>query len=64
MHAGVPLAVGDLAIAGRDLLALGWAAGPGIGRTLRRLLEAVWEDPALNDRATLLRLAAEEGPAR
>lgn len=64
MHAGVALAVGDLAIAGRDLLALGWAAGPGIGRTLRRLLEAVWEDPALNDRATLLRLAAEEGPAR
>ena len=62
-QAGVPLAVGDLAIAGRDLLELGWAPGPEIGRTLRRLLGAVWEDPGLNDRATLLELAAGEGPA-
>ncbi len=64
MRAGVPLAVGDLAVAGRDLLALGWTAGPGIGRALRRLLEAAWENPALNDRATLLELAAREGPTR
>ena len=58
LHAGVPLSVGELAIAGRDLVALGWSPGPWIGSTLRRLLEAVWEDPALNDRATLLEMAA------
>ncbi len=65
LHARVPLSVRDLAIAGRDLLAMGWVPGPGIGRTLRRLLEAVWHDPALNDRATLRELAAaaEEGPS-
>lgn len=60
LHAGVPLSVGDLAIAGRDLLAMGWTPGAGIGRTLRRLLEAVWRDPALNDRATLRKLAVDE----
>lgn len=63
LRSGVPMALGDLAIAGRDLLELGWAPGPQIGRTLRRLLGAVWEDPDLNDRATLLDLAAGEGPA-
>ena len=63
LHAGVPLSVGELAIAGRDLLALGWVPGPVIGRTLRRLLEAVWQDPALNNRATLLELVAEEDPS-
>ncbi len=67
---GVPLSVGELAIAGRDLLALGWSPGPRIGRTLGSLLEAVWEDPALNRRSTLLHLAREgvpdpgPGPAR
>ena len=61
---GVPMSLGDLAVAGRDLLEKGWAPGPEIGRTLSRLLEAVWEDPGLNDRATLLRLAAGERPAR
>ena len=54
---GIPLSVGELAIAGRDLLELGWSPGPRIGRTLGWLLEAVWEDPALNRRATLLRMA-------
>jgi len=59
LRAGVPVSLGGLAIAGRDLIALGWSPGPGIGSTLRALLEAVWEDPSLNDRATLERLAAE-----
>lgn len=61
---GVPMSMGDLAVAGRDLLELGWAPGPEIGRTLRRLLEAVWEDPDLNDRATLIELATGEGSAQ
>jgi len=58
----VPLSTHELAVAGRDLVALGWTPGPRVGRTLQRLLEAVWRDPSLNDRATLLEIAAEESP--
>ena len=58
----VPMSVHELAVAGRDLVALGWTPGPRVGRTLQRLLEAVWRDPSLNDRATLLDLAAKEPP--
>ncbi len=62
-HAGVPRSVADLAVAGRDLVARGWKPGPGIGRALQRLLEAVWEDPSLNTRAALMEMvgAMEEG---
>ena len=56
----VPMSVHELAVAGRDLVALGWTPGPRVGRTLQRLLQAVWGDPSLNDRATLLEIAAEE----
>ncbi len=56
----VPLSTHELAIAGRDLVALGWTPGPRVGRTLQWLLEAVWGDPSLNDRATLIEIAAEE----
>lgn len=62
--AGVPTSVAQLAIAGRDLVARGWLPGPGIGAALRSLLEAVWEDPALNDRATLLERVAAMTPKR
>lgn len=64
LDAGVPTSVAQLAIAGRDLVALGWLPGPGIGATLRSLLEAVWEDPTLNDRATLLERVAVMTPER
>ena len=57
--AGVPRAVVDLAVAGRDLVARGWKPGPGIGRALRRLLEETWRDPSLNTRAALLERVAE-----
>ncbi|MYA65038.1 MAG: CCA tRNA nucleotidyltransferase [Gemmatimonadetes bacterium] len=56
--AGIPTKVGDLPIAGRDLVAQGWLPGPGIGAALRSLMEAVWEDPTLNDRTTLLEMVA------
>lgn len=61
--AGVPRSVADLAVAGRDLVARGWKPGPGIGRALQRLLEAVWKDPSLNTRAALVEMvgAMEEG---
>ena len=62
--ASVPVNVGDLPVAGRDLVARGWPPGPAIGAALRSLLEAVWEDPALNDRATLLERVAAMNPAR
>ena len=53
-QSGVPRTVGELAIAGRDLLALGWRPGPHIGHALGALLEAVWEDAVPNERAALL----------
>ena len=52
-----PLAVADLAVDGADLMELGIPAGPAIGETLRHLLEAVVDDPARNQRETLLALA-------
>ncbi len=62
--AGIPARVGDLPVAGRDLVAQGWLPGPGIGAALRSLMEAVWEDPTLNDRATLLERVAAMHPPR
>ena len=62
--AGIPTRVGDLPVAGRDLVAQGWLPGPGIGAALRSLMEAVWEDPTLNDRATLLERVAAMDSAR
>ncbi len=56
--ADVALDRGDLAIDGDDLIAeLGATPGPRLGAVLERLLDAVVEDPSLNDRPTLLLLA-------
>ncbi|HKP28167.1 MAG TPA: CCA tRNA nucleotidyltransferase [Gemmatimonadales bacterium] len=46
-----------LAITGDDLMAMGLAAGPALGATLDRLLEAVIIDPGLNHKDKLLELA-------
>ncbi|HET6172112.1 MAG TPA: HD domain-containing protein [Gaiellales bacterium] len=54
---GQPVALPDLAVRGDDLMAAGVPEGPAIGATLRRLLAAVVDDPSLNQRETLLRLA-------
>lgn len=54
-----PLTLGDLAVTGDDLKAAGIPAGPDLGRTLRRLLDAVLDDPAHNTRERLLALARE-----
>jgi tRNA nucleotidyltransferase/poly(A) polymerase len=48
-----PHRLADLAIDGSDLLALGFAPGPALGRALESLLDAVVEDPGLNQRDTL-----------
>jgi tRNA nucleotidyltransferase (CCA-adding enzyme) len=47
----------DLAVDGNDLIALGFAPGPELGRTLRDLLHDVVEDPSRNRRDVLLGLA-------
>jgi tRNA nucleotidyltransferase (CCA-adding enzyme) len=55
-----PIAQRHLAVSGHDLQAeLGLAPGPVIGDLLARLLDAVIEDPARNERSTLLQLARE-----
>ncbi|MFC1573001.1 CCA tRNA nucleotidyltransferase [Candidatus Eisenbacteria bacterium] len=48
------LSVKDLAIGGRELMELGLAEGPGIGRILRALLEKVLDDPDVNTPEALL----------
>jgi tRNA nucleotidyltransferase/poly(A) polymerase len=59
-----PLSARQLAVRGDDLVeALGIVPGPPVGRILRRLLEAVLDDPLLNERASLLALAREWLPA-
>ncbi len=58
LAAEVALDLADLAVRGDDLIdELGMTPGPTIGHVLEVLLERVVEDPALNDRPTLLLLA-------
>jgi tRNA nucleotidyltransferase (CCA-adding enzyme) len=52
-----PHRLGDLVIDGRDLLEVGLAEGPEIGRVLRELLDAVVDDPTLNTREQLIERA-------
>ena len=49
-----------LAIHGGDLIALGYAPGPALGRELDKLLSVVLDDPAKNNRAILLDIAAQD----
>jgi tRNA nucleotidyltransferase (CCA-adding enzyme) len=53
-----PLEIGDLAISGAELRALGLPPGPLYGEILRDLLERVTDDPSLNDRETLIGMVA------
>ena len=53
------IAIADLQVDGEDLVAAGVKAGPALGATLKRLLEMVIEDPAVNRRETLVGLALE-----
>jgi tRNA nucleotidyltransferase (CCA-adding enzyme) len=54
-----PLEIGDLAISGAELRALGIPPGPLYGEILRDLLERVTDEPSLNDRETLMGMVAE-----
>lgn len=53
------ISLSDLAIDGGDLKLLGLRPGPRFGDVLRALRDRVLEDPSLNERETLLRLARE-----
>ncbi|MDR0387095.1 MAG: HD domain-containing protein [Treponema sp.] len=48
----------DLAVSGKDLMAIGVTPGPGMGTILNELLETVVDDPALNRKEALLEIAA------
>ena len=54
---GEATTVAELAINGHDLLALGHREGRALQETLRALLAQVLEDPAKNDKNTLIALA-------
>jgi putative nucleotidyltransferase with HDIG domain len=61
LRATATLRVTGLAVDGEDVMrVLGVPAGPGVGRVLERLLEAVLEHPELNDRQRLLEMLAKE----
>lgn len=50
--------VGDLALTGRDLMAMGLQPGPAIGQTLKTLLTEVQDETLSNTREALTRRAA------
>ena len=56
---GVCCRVSQLAVNGRDLMAAGIPAGPGLRRVLEALLDAVIRDEVPNERAALLQRARE-----
>lgn len=57
VRSGAPLSLEQLAVGGRDLVALGMKPGPEFGLILQSLLERVLDDPSLNERETLLKEA-------
>jgi tRNA nucleotidyltransferase (CCA-adding enzyme) len=52
--------VKDLAVNGRDLMALGVKPGPMIGETLQKLLEEVMAEPEKNEKEQLLSFVKKE----
>ncbi len=54
-----PHRIADLAVNGDDLIELGFAPGPALGRVLDTLLAAVLDEPELNTRDELLARAKE-----
>ena len=52
------VSIRDLAVSGRDLIALGYTPGPALGEALERLLQIVLDDPAANTAENLREVAA------
>jgi tRNA nucleotidyltransferase (CCA-adding enzyme) len=61
LRAGIPLRVEDLALNGRDLIALGLKPGPRFGEILEDLMDRVLQDPSLNTRDRLEELVESAG---
>lgn len=59
MERGDCVSLKELAVNGKDLIREGFAPGKSLGSLLDRLLDAVLEDPALNQKETLLELAGK-----
>lgn len=59
-EAGQCVSLKTLAVSGRDLINAGMRPGKEIGEKLARLLEAVIEDPELNEKEKLLDLVRED----
>ncbi|MCR5698344.1 MAG: polynucleotide adenylyltransferase, partial [Treponemataceae bacterium] len=53
------LTLKNLAVNGNDLMKSGITEGKKIGTTLNLLLEKVLDNPELNDKKTLLKIAVE-----
>ncbi|TAH69584.1 MAG: CCA tRNA nucleotidyltransferase [Anaerolineaceae bacterium] len=51
------VSIKELKIGGKDLIAAGFKPGRRMGLILNRLLDAVIEDPSLNDKETLINMA-------
>jgi tRNA nucleotidyltransferase (CCA-adding enzyme) len=61
IEADEALGIGDLEVDGREVMReTGLGPGPEVGRVLRALLESVLDDPSLNRKEELLRLARRE----
>jgi len=60
LSSGECWSVDGLAVGGKDLLERGFAAGPGLGDALKKLLEHVLEHPEDNDREILLGMLDNE----
>ena len=50
----------DLAVSGRDLMDMGIPEGPGLREVLEKLLDAVIDEPSLNNRDSLIELVKKE----
>jgi tRNA nucleotidyltransferase (CCA-adding enzyme) len=57
-----PHRLADLAVSGDDLIEIGFAPGPELGRTLHDLLHDVVEEPELNTKDALLDRARAKLP--
>jgi tRNA nucleotidyltransferase (CCA-adding enzyme) len=55
-----PTTLSELAVDGRDLIAIGYREGPELGRMLHTLLAEVVDEPQLNERESLLERARAE----
>lgn len=62
VYEGPPVTLADIAVNGSDLMAMDSriTPGPELGHLLETLLDAVLEDPDVNDRESLLAIAKEE----